>query len=44
MNIKDFAYELYKVKWTGSHCNLQVLEETIADAFETVYMINKEAK
>jgi hypothetical protein len=34
MNIKDFAYELYKVKWIGSHCNLQVLEETIADAFE----------
>ena len=34
MNIKDFAYELYKVKWIDSHCNLQVLEETIADAFE----------
>lgn len=34
MEIKDFAYELYKAKWVGSHCNPQVLEETIVDAFE----------
>jgi hypothetical protein len=34
MEIKDFAYELYKAKWVGSHCNSQVLEETIVDAFE----------
>ena len=34
MKIKNFAYELYKAKWIGSHCNLQILEETIVDAFE----------
>ena len=34
MDIKEFAYELYKAKWIGSHCNLQIMEETIIDAFE----------
>lgn len=34
MDVRTFAYELYKAKWISSHCNLQIMEETIIDAFE----------
>jgi hypothetical protein len=34
MDIREFAYELYKAKWIGEHCNSQIMEETIIDAFE----------
>lgn len=34
MDIRDFAYGLYQLKWVDAHCNLQIIKETMIDAFE----------